>query len=249
MDVQGSITTLQQELDKMIMSIDLPGSWSGRQINAYEERRGALRARIGTLRNESEALKKLEPQLEALCKWRDNLVAWQSALLKEIEGHMAPRTPQEQGVRQNLLLGLVLIEGRNDPPEQYGYSLETLRLGALMRASGFKEDPQREGAPKLPWFGSLTVTEAQIADVTAKVDTAKLRIEDALMSDDQREQKAKDDLLRQRTENAKPQRKTRGDGSVFLKYPDGHTEEVSSAGTSARAASSRVSATGTGTAT
>ncbi|HLG58254.1 MAG TPA: hypothetical protein VI485_23115 [Vicinamibacterales bacterium] len=225
MNVDAALVELQKELDAMLDPLDVPRSWSDRELNAYEEKRALLRQRVNTLSNEGPLLLSLETQLREATVWKDRLVEWQGKLQKELES--LPRH-QHQTHSQNLLLSIGVVLGSKKRPEDYAYMIETLRLGALMRLSGFTESAARSGEVmgRLPWLGSLGEVENRIKDLTPRRDTAKRRIDEALLTDADREGRAKEDKKRLDALRALPQKKTRGDGSVYLKFPNGEIREL-----------------------
>ena len=245
MSVDTALAALQKELDSM-RDVQASHQRDSRDVSdGHELLISSLDQRIDTLRSESTVLPQLEAQISDGIAWRDKLVEWHTKLAAELESPsiVKPRTPQQTGLRMNLLLSLHYLEKQFSPGdgghmvrrlEDTGYSLETLRLGALMRESGFTEAPPRHGESfgQLPWFGSLPVVEQRLKQLTERRELAKRRIEEALLSDADREQRAKDEKARVAQLNAQPQRKTRGDGSQYLKYPDGRVEELASVVTS-----------------
>ena len=68
----------------------------------------------------------------------------------------------QMGKQQNVKLSIVTID-RGRLSEAGGWSLETLRIGHLMRAAGYVEGLKIENATgRLPWFGSLPEVERRI---------------------------------------------------------------------------------------
>lgn len=79
----------------------------------------------------------------------------------------------------------------------------------------------------MPWFGSLPEVERRIQQLTTQRAEAQARLDEALLDDAERERLAAEDKARRAALNAAPQRKVRGDGSQFDRYPDGRMVEVS----------------------
>ena len=100
-------------------------------------------------------------------KWIDDLTTWRQTLCDELLA-LPPRIRDkaEMGRQQNLTLSIRVIDFGlgvlNDP----GYDLTTLRLGQLMRASGYEPrdaDPTRNYSGVMPWFGSMKEIERRAA--------------------------------------------------------------------------------------
>jgi hypothetical protein len=223
---------LQKHLSEMLDPLDIPRSWTDRQLNDYESKRARLAGRISVIQQQAPLLASLDAEIAQQAEWRAQISKWRDVVVHELRQLGIVRTPEQQGLQQNLRYSLAVLDSGNGFLDETGYSLETLRLGALMRSDGFAEALPRNGERfgRLPWFGALRETELRINELTERRDTAKRRLDEALMSDAEREQKAKDDLARVAAENAKPQRKTRGDGSQYDKYPDGRIVEVQPTG-------------------
>ena len=58
--------------------------------------------------------------------------------------------------------------------------LEDLRLGVLIRASGFEQNLAAPPGLRLPWFGSISEVERRIRDLTSRRDDAQARLDAAL---------------------------------------------------------------------
>ena len=112
-----------------------------------------------------------------------------------------------------------------------GWDLTTLRLGALMRESGYEPtgaDPDRHFSGVMPWFGSLPQVERRIADLKKQRAEAEARLDNALLDDAERERRAAENKAHIAAENARPVRKVRGDGSQYERHADGRIVEVAS---------------------
>ena len=133
------------------------------------------------------------------------------------------RDPKLLAAQMNLDLSIQFLDG-NRIKDMGGWSLNTLRLGQLLVEHGYVEGPKIENQihGTLPWLGSLKDVEARLTTLRADRDAAQRRLDDALLDDAGRAAQAAEIQAR----NAKPQRKVRGDGSVYLKHRDGRVEEV-----------------------
>jgi hypothetical protein len=195
-----------------------------RQLNDLRQKHETVSVRIQVARSATAAVASAEHELAAATEWFNHLTAWRQTLCDELLA-LPPRirSGHQLGVQQNLKLSILAID-RGQLATDSGYQLENLKLGDLMRASGFAEAPKIENqiVGPLPWFGSLPETERRIKVAQAARADAEQRLHDALMTDDDRAGEAAEVARR----NALPQRKTRGDGSQYDKYPDGREVEV-----------------------
>ncbi len=195
-----------------------------RQLDDLRQKREALSLRIQTIRSATAALTNVTPKIAAEVEWRDHLIEWRTTLCDELLAFPPRiRDDRELGKQQNVKLSIVTID-RGRVSEDAGWPLERLRLGALMREAGYAEGPKFENqtAGRLPWFGSLPEVEARINALHQEHAGAQARLDDALLDDEGRAAKGAEIVRR----NALPHRKTRGDGSQYDRYPDGHVVEV-----------------------
>jgi hypothetical protein len=209
--VDDALSRLQAELD----ALPHPDDVTPRDLPAYAARQSTLVARIDILRRAPRELADAEAQLPVLTKQRDHLVAWRQQLCDELLA-MPPRIRDAMtlGRVQSIKLSLVAID-RGRVPSDAMVTLGQTRLGALMRESGV-----------VGWFGSLPDVERKITLLTQRKNEAAAQLADALLDDDARAAKAAERAKYVAEMNARPQRKTRGDGSQYDKYPDGRVVEV-----------------------
>lgn len=195
-------------------------------FNAYEGRRAFLSHRIANVRDVVTTLSEVSRELELLTTWRSHLVKWRERLQQELGGLGTDFTPTDVGRRQNLELSLATIDAT--VPRYTDRQFETLRLGALMIQSGIAPSDPIDGQAigRLPWLGSLPDTERRLGEVEAIRVQVQGRLDTALLSDAERERIAKEDKQKRDASNAAPQRKTRGNGTRYDKYPDGRCVEV-----------------------
>ncbi len=195
-----------------------------RQLAELRTTRENLSARVRVIQQATTTLAQLAPKIDAEQRWLDDLTAWRKALCDELlDMPRRIRDARELGRRQNLEASIVMVDRGSMSGSQW--ELENLRLGSLMRESGYieaaKVDNQRFGA--LPWRGSLPDTERRLADLQRQRDDWQRVLDDALLDDADRERR---DRELHEAARAKPTRKTRGDGSHYDVYADGRRVEV-----------------------
>jgi hypothetical protein len=187
-------------------------------------------AHISTLRTVPAQLTHLAAKVTAELEWSGLLNGWRGTLIAE-RNALPPltnhSTPRENGLYENLTLSLMLVD-QGVIPEDIGRDLESLRLGELMRDAGVHSAPPIENQVygKLAWFGSLREVNHRLAQLEAQRVDLQKRLDDALLTDEER---AARDAERQAfidAERAQPRRKTRADQSQYDLYPDGRTVEV-----------------------
>ena len=100
------------------------------------------------------------------------------------------------GLARNLAESLDVVDRGPRPVDRGGRDLETLRLGALMRAAGYEQvgaDPNRNYGGTLPWYGALPDVERRIETLATRRAAADAALVDALRSDDERATREADD--------------------------------------------------------
>ena len=224
--IASAVASIERDLRGMLDPLDIPLSWTGRELERYEMRRAELTQRLSTIRNTSTALSELSHERVGLVAWRDRLVQWEQTLQEELATLQRPLTEVDLGRRQNVEMSLRAISDAGTAGLQR--DIETLRIGVLMQESGLSPAPPAEGqvVGRLPWFGSLPRTELRIAELDASMAIEQVHLDEALFTDAEREDKAKNDKARLEVARNAPQRKRRHDGTVFDKYPDGRCVEV-----------------------
>ena len=178
-----TLEDMQSELASLLDPLDYPGDWTQRQRDTYETRRSWLRAKIQDASAAQAVLASVVPQMAALEEWRAFLVPTRATLCAEVMALGKPSSSREFGQRQNLLLSIQVIDRGVRVIEDSGYSLATLRLGALMRAAGFPQSApvgnQMVGDMSF-YYGSLPVVEERIKELTKLRDDAQYRLDAAL---------------------------------------------------------------------
>lgn len=173
---------LTAELAAMHDPADSPGTWTARERDAYEMRRRHLVDRLHLIREATATLADLAPRIVAAEQWQTHLNTWRPTLCEELLALPArdPRT-------RNLELSLRVLDHGMGWMQSSGYSLSTLRLGALMRESGFQPVPvPNQVFGELPWYGSLAEVEHQLTTLTRRREAAQAALKEAQLSDDER---------------------------------------------------------------
>jgi hypothetical protein len=224
--VDDVLAKLQAELD----GLNIRRIEAQQEANACVPRMDVLRQRFSAIQVATTVLAGLAP-LDPEQEWLDRLTAWRQTLRDELLT-LPPRirSDKDLGRQQNLTLSIRTIEFGIGAGKDSGYDLTNLRLGHLMREAGYEPvgaDPDRNFSGVMPWFGSLPEVQRRIAALQKQRDDAQARLDEALLDDDARERLAAEGKARRDALNAAPQRKVRGDGSEYDRYPDGRVVEVS----------------------
>lgn len=200
-----------------------------RKLDANRQQREALEARRLSIQRTTAMLADLEGTITTEEQWGAHLEAWRAMLCTELLAFPRRVSGVELGRRQNVELSIITIDRGLQPHGQW--TLETLRLGALMREAGYVEGPKVDNQVHgpLPWFGSLPDVERRLADLRRQRDNWQRALDDALMDPDTLAQRNRGVAEAARAQGTL---KTRGDGSTYRKFADGTTEEVSEAATS-----------------
>jgi hypothetical protein len=220
--------------------VALPGDEDlQQQLAARQRKRDELISRVVALRSDATTVTSLEPRIAAEIVWRDHLIEWRRTLEHEqlaFPARIYDHDDRELGRQRSVKLSIQAID-QGIVSHDAGWSLETLRLGQLMRDSGFKQAPPEpntnQSAGPLPWLGALPDVERRITDLQARQAQAQTRLDDALMDDAARAAKSAAEAT-QRAEAAAaaavaPRRITRSDFSQYDRYPDGRVVEVEQA--------------------
>lgn len=182
------------ELEAQLAAIpddgQLPASTTRDELAVTQHRRATLKRRLSDLNAAVAAVASLGSAAEDE-QWRDHLTAWRKTLSDERMEIKSPiRDSRIKGREINLSLSIRCIDrGLDMLVQNSGYDLTTLRLGELMRASGYEvrdADPQRAYLGRLPWHGSLDEVEHRITTLAARRARAEADLAAALLSDDER---------------------------------------------------------------
>jgi hypothetical protein len=220
------VAQLEEELAARKNPLDL----TLREADAYLAQTEMISARIYILRSAPLTLAEVDHKIASDTEWFDFLTTTRKTLCDELLALPAHiRTSHQMGVQQNLKFSIQVIDRGLGVIADSAWELNTLRLGELMKAARYVEGPRIENqiCGRLPWFGSLQEVERRLKGLQQQRNEAQARLTEALLDDAERAQLAAEEKVRRDTLNAAPQRKTRLDGSVYLRYSDGHVVEVS----------------------
>jgi hypothetical protein len=221
------LAALEQERATLPAPDHLPLNITPVERDRIEGRRSHLTNRITGIRSAMSVLTDVEPRLAECLAWKPQLEDWKHCLLAEPVPEKI-RTALDLGRLQNTRASLAFLQ-HGTSLDGTGWMLPTSHLGKLMKEAGYVESLPLPGQAcgELPWFGSLDYVNAQIADLTKRRDAAQAQLRESLLDDSARAERAAADAERLVELRARPNRKVRGDGSVYDKYPDGRIVEVS----------------------
>jgi len=207
----------------------LPASTTRGDLRVIQERRLDLDRRILAAETALQALDTYAPD-EADAQWHAHLTAARAVLATELLALPShTRDPRQRGLFANLSLSIRVIDAGLGIVAHTGYDLTNLRLGELLRESGYQldgADPLLNYVGTMPWHGSLPEVEARIAKRAQRCAQAQSSLDDALLDDDVRAEREAEAKARRDALNAEPVLKERGDGSKYMKFPDGRRVEV-----------------------
>jgi hypothetical protein len=221
--VAARLAALRAERADRLDPADLPGTMTPRELESYLDRTALLDQQLAAVAQAVEMLAKVE-DLTPLHAWREFAIPTRDLLCKELLARPRSRTKVELGITYNLRYSVQCLDFGLGVIEGSGYHLSSLRLGELMREAGYAPLPPAEGQTfgTFPFPGTLDETERKIKALEKQKAQAGKALEEALMTDEEREAR----IAAAHAANAKPQLKTRGDGSQCLRFPDGRVEEV-----------------------
>ena len=183
--VGDALAQLQKELDEMLNPLDIPRTWTGRELNAYEEKRAALEARIRTIRTAAATLAAL-PSIEPDTKWRDFQTTARQTIDAELLA-MHPRNDRELEQQQRLRFCIRLIDFGLAIGDAIGpiIDLSSTRIGELMAAAGYATDGRGLYGPN-GFRGSLPETEQRIKTLTEQRADAQASLDALLITNEER---------------------------------------------------------------
>lgn len=233
MDTKPTTTNTATSVDDVVATLVVKrDALALRRTHAEQEVRvcnpqiGALTRRISAIQDATAVLAGL-PSLAPEQEWLDHLTAWRQTLRDELSLRIGD--PQTPGLQQNLTLSISAIDVGLGAVDGTGYHLTTLRLGALMRDAGYEPvgaNPNTHYSGEMPWFGSLPEVERRIASIRKQRVDAQAQLDEALLDDAARAKRDAELKARRDALKTAPQRKVRGDGSEYDRYPDGRVVEV-----------------------
>lgn len=171
-----TLESLQAELAAMRDSLDIPGDWTPRQRDAYETERCIVTNRVNEVRRANATLAEVDPLIAVLTKWRTDLESCRKTLCDELLAAPRPRTDVDRGQLRNRELSIQSADRGRRVAEGTGWSVDTLRLGELLRAAGYVAGPDGQ----LPWYGALPEVERRLRELHERRDEAQRRLDDAL---------------------------------------------------------------------
>jgi hypothetical protein len=223
-----TLEQLEAELAALPAPLDTPGDWTPHQRQDHEERRRMLTACVHLARNATSTLAEVAPVLADLTTWHDLLERWRALLCEELlTFKMYDRNPALRARKQAVELSLRQIDrGLDFRGEAFSVRLP---LDDLMERDG-AADPSGTLTTTVAaaWKGSLKTVEPRLRELQRRCDEAAALLAGALMDDDARAKHEAEAKKRLDIARAAPQRKTRGDGSTYDRYPDGRVVEVTS---------------------
>jgi hypothetical protein len=207
---------LATELDAKYTEFDTRRAQAQREADECAARMVVIKQRTSAICVATTTLANLPP-VAAEEEWRDFLIKARKTLCDELLALPARiRTDHDYGVQQNLKLSIIAVDRGPGVANDTGFSLDTLRLGHLMREAGYSA-----------WFGSRPEVEERIERLIAQRNEAQAQLDDAMLDDDERAKRDAESAARAAKLNAAPVRKTRGDGSQYDRWPDGRVVEIS----------------------
>lgn len=223
--VDEVLSSLQSQLDEL----DIRRTQTNREGEAHVANTETLAQHMSAIQTAATALASL-PSPDDDQEWLDRLNRWRKPLCDELLQIKSPvRDPRTQGVQRNLMLSIRCIDFGTGEFASSGYSLETSRLGELMMQGGFQlvgADERTNAVGTLPWFGGVREVEKRLAKLNRRRVEAQAALDEAMLDDATRAKRDADAKARREAANAQPVMKTRGDGSQYLRYPDGRRVEV-----------------------
>jgi hypothetical protein len=161
---QEALNRLEQERAAMLDPLDIPGSWTRRELYAYEDRRSRLTSLVARARAAVLTLAKVEPQWGTLTNWRDHLVDWRARLSDELLADEPRNTDPKAQVRINgLKLSIIRIDRGLDLV--HDMLPANLRLDDLMREAGYIPHDAVARAHGEAWHGSLPDVQARLKEL------------------------------------------------------------------------------------
>jgi hypothetical protein len=170
--VEAKLADLERQRDALPDPVTLE-----REVAAAYQRRSAFDVQMQTIRSAVATLANVEPRIVAEQKWQDFLTTARKTCCDELLAMPPRRDDRELGRARNLELSIAKIDRDVvvDP-----WTLETLRLGELIREAGYVEGPKIENQVygRLPWFGSLPEVERRLKALQEERSIAQARLDE-----------------------------------------------------------------------
>ncbi len=180
----GILVKLQQELAALLDPRDYPGEWTLRQRETYERTRVELNRRIGAIRNNLSILADYDAKLAPITATVKLLTPWRKEFCDELLA-CPPRHPRAVPLGAAIKaidFGVAWSSGMAVVP-----TLLREKLMAAFVPTWGKNDP---------WLyiaDDLQSCEKRLTELNAQRNAAQAALDAALLSDDARAKKAKDD--------------------------------------------------------
>jgi hypothetical protein len=215
---------LEQARATRLDPLDLPNSTTRREADAYAAITAELDGRISRAKNAIATLADLELKIAPDVQKRNLLTTWREEFCQKLLAIKPSDRDRATMERQNgLRLSIENID-RGCSTWPNGAPMIGGPLADAIREAGYTQSER----PGPAWFGSLSDVVSRIADVQKRIDTAQAQLDEALLDDAERAQRDAEGAARIAASNAMPQRKVRGDGTQYDRWPDGRVVEVTS---------------------
>jgi hypothetical protein len=153
---------------------------------AWHGRRSFLWALRRVLQTEPPELRRVWPKIEADEVYLADLKRWRQTIAGELLEIRSPiRDAATKALSENLTLSIRVIDHGPSVLWKHGRMIRTLRVGELMRASGYRELPPEahtnQACGELEWYGSIGQVEERLKDLRRRRDDAQQQLDKALM--------------------------------------------------------------------
>ena len=210
-----SIPSLIEELETKRAALGARRAQAHRELDICDQIEAVLTQRIYALHSAPTTLAGLLT-ITTEEEYREFIVGARKTLCDELSAMPSPiRNDRDLCEQRSLRLSLAVMDRGPGVINDTGCTLGALRLGELMSAAGIEA-----------WRGTVSESEERIERLKRQRADAQALLDNALLDDAARERLAAEDASRFDAANAMPQRKTRGDGSQYDRYPDGRVVEV-----------------------
>ncbi len=185
--VEAATAKIQQQLSEMLDPLDIPRTWTQRQLEAYETQRGNLGVILRELGTNHATLVQVTPKIEADEKWEADLLAMRTTLLQEL-ATLPPQIRLEKDLHfmTNRKISVRIVDFGPHADGQWTRDISTLRLGELLLAAGYRQfEPERNTnatVGEIEFHGCLAEVQPRLKDLRARRDDAQKRLNDALLA-------------------------------------------------------------------
>jgi hypothetical protein len=151
-----TVEQMRTELAAMLDPLDIPRSWTPRELEHYEFRRRLLDMLIRRARSAAALVAELEPKIAALQPYLPAMAAIRQRLADE---YLA--LPKRDVRIRNFELSILALDRGLSVADDTGYTLNNLRLGLVMREAGVE------------WLGPVPEIDYRLAELTKRRDKAQ----------------------------------------------------------------------------